>query len=148
MRPEARPLLAVVAAFVMVVSVAGAFVVLLGASGPTLPIPAGTAFTGNETLPWASHFTVGASGGVLGGAWTAYGVRGGVDLVLVNGTVAKPWPPPGPPPECPAMPFWPVYNGTLDRVLSPGPYTVYWDTGDCGVPTEILVTQTVQVLPA
>ena len=96
----------------------------------------------------AAHFTVGASGGVLGGAWTAYGVRGGVDLVLVNGTVAKPWPPPGPPPECPAMPFWPVYNGTLDRVLSPGPYTVYWDTGYCGVPTEILVTQTVQVLPA
>ncbi len=107
-------------------------------------MPAGTVFTANETQQWAVHFTVGLSGGTLVGGWAAYHGDGVIVLLVVNGTVSKPWPPPLR--MCPHLHSWYEYNGSVDLTLSAGAYTAYWSTGYCSYAQEIDVTQTLQVV--
>ncbi len=146
MKPEDRALLAAVIA-VTVLATAGAayFLVFAGNVPVTLPVPAGTAFSANVTEHWAAHFTVGSTGGSVVGAWTAYRGFGAIRLIVVNGTVSKPWPPPVY--YCPLLYAWEQSNGTADTPLGPGSYTAYWSTGYCSSASEIVVTRTIQVVP-
>ncbi len=147
MKPEDKALLLIVLAVVVVATAGTAYVFVLAASSsPTLPVAAGTVFTANLTEHWAAHFTVGPSGGRLVGAWTAYQGAGLIGLIVVNGTVSKPWPPPVA--FCPAMMAWAQQNGSIDRSLASGPYTIYWSTGYCSTAMRIEVTQTLQVVGA
>jgi len=151
-KSESRALLtAVVAtatAIAVFVAAVGAYVLVSGRAPPTsLPVDAGTVFTANGMDTWAAHFTVGPTGGTLVGGWTAYDGIGWVDLVLMNGTVPKPAPPSGPI-NCPLLRSWSWSNGSVDRALTAGPYTVYWSTGVCSSARQIDVTQTIQVIPA
>ncbi len=146
MKPENRAFVNVLVAVAVVVGFAGAYLLLSPtALAASLPVPAGTVFTSNDTVHWVAHFAVGPAGGRLVGAWTAYDGSGFVGLVVGNGTVAKP-PPPGPVVECPLLLAWAETNGTVDRVLAPGPYTVYWGSGVCSYAASIDVTQTLQVV--
>ncbi len=110
----------------------------------TLPIPAGATITDAEQGTWVAHFTVGPGGGVLVGAWTAYGVSGDIGPVIVNGTVSKPQPPPGLY-NCPLEMYQPQANGSLDMPLPSGPHTMYWSPF-CTYARSIVVTQTIQVV--
>ena len=146
MNPENRALLAVLVAVAVVTSAVGAYLLLASAAPPTtLPVPAGTDFSSAQAANWTAHVAVGASGGMLTGAWTAYDGSGFIRLEVVNGTVSKP-------PNvylCPLLiPSWTQQNGTVDVARAPGPYTVFWTTGYCSSATSIVVTQTIQVLPA
>ena len=147
MKPENRALLTVVLAIVLVTSVIGAYLLLTPSAPPnSLPILAGTAFTANESVGWVAHFTVGAAGGTLVGAWTAYDGSGFLGLDVVNGTVSKS-------PNvflCPRIIVfrWAERNGTVDVSLVPGPYTVYWTAGYCASAQQIVVTQTIEVVPS
>ncbi len=146
MKPENRAVWATGLVVVVVIAVVGAFLLTTSATPPTtLPILAGTAFNANESLDWVAHFTVGPSGGTLTGAWTAYQGWGFVSLILVNGTVSKP---PVNVYMCPLLHSWAESNGSIDRALLPGPYTVYWDQGFCAGASQIVVTQTIQVVPS
>lgn len=75
MKPEnrARAPFAIGFAVVLALAVIGAYVFstspLLASS---LPIPAGTLFTGSETSDWVAHFDVPSVGGRVVGAWTAF----------------------------------------------------------------------------
>lgn len=147
MKPEDRALVIFLAAVVGVAAAGGLyFLVLAGAVPGTLPIPGGATFTANQTEHWAAHFAVGPLGGRVVGAWTAYTGSGFIALVVVNGTVSKPWPPP--PIACPLLYSWEQRNGTIDVAVGPGPYTVYWSTGHCASAQRIVVTQPIQVIPA
>lgn len=116
------------------------------ASIVTLPIPAGTTLTQSQISTWVAHFTVGPGGGRLVGTWTAYDGMGDIGPFLLNGTVPKPQPAPGIY-NCPLEISWSQTNGTLDRPLAPGPYSLYW-APLCTSAREIVVTQTVRVVPA
>lgn len=144
MKPENRALANLLVA-VLVVSGFGVAYVMLSSSAPatTLPIPVGTTFTANATEHWAAHLTVGFGGARLVGAWTAYNGSGFVALAIVNGTVDKPWPPP--PLLCPLLLAWSELNGSVDRSLTSGPYTIYWTTGFCSSAQQIVVTQPIQL---
>jgi len=145
MKPEDRALLIVLVAVVVAAAGGAAYFLLAAGSVPqSLPIPAGTTFTANESEQWVAHFTVGAAGGRLVGGWTAYDGSGGIYLVVVNGTVSKPWPPP--PLMCPLILSWGEINGTIDLPVGPGPHTAYWSTGYCSAASRIVVTRTIQVL--
>ncbi len=144
MRPENRALVNLTVAVAVIVGFVGGYLVLSPyALGSSLPIPAGTVFSQNDTEHWVAHFTVGPGGGRLTGAWTAYDVSGFVSLVVVNGTVDKPWPPPAI--ACPLLVVWQEMNGTIDRALAPGSYTIYWSTGFCSTASQIRVTQAIQI---
>ncbi len=132
----------VVAVAVVVAFVGGYLLLLPAALATSLPVPAGTVFTSNDTGHWALHFTVGASGGRLVGAWTAYNGYGYVGLVVANGTVAKP---PQLAVMCPLLYAWTQSNGSVDRVLAPGPYTIYWSAGFCASAQRIVVTQSIHL---
>jgi hypothetical protein len=143
---ENRALLTVALAIVVVTSVVGAYLLLTPSAPPdSLPVLAGTAFTANESLHWVAHFTVGAAGGALVGAWTAYDGSGFLGLDVVNGTVSKP-------PDvflCPLILIhWSERNGTVNVPVAPGPHTVYWTAGYCSSAQQIVVTQTIEVVPA
>ncbi len=112
----------------------------------TLPIPAGAEITRDQATLWVAHFWVGAGGGRLVGAWTAYDGAGNIGPAVVNGTVAKPQPPPGLY-MCPLMIHWDQANGTLDDRLAPGAYTMYWYTF-CSYVSRIVVVQTFEVVAA
>ncbi len=145
MKPEDRALVLLVIAAVAVATVGGAYILLAGGPVPeTLPIPAGTTFTANETDHWVATFAAGPLGGRLEGAWTAYTGSGFITLVVVNGTVSKPWPPPVL--FCPLLLAWEQMNGTVDVAVGPGPHTVYWSTGSCSFAREIVVTQPIQLV--
>lgn len=146
MKPENRALLTVVLAIVVVTSVIGAYLVLTPFAPPnSLPVLAGTAFTASDSMDWVAHVAVGPTGGTLVGAWTAYNGSGFLGLDVVNGTVPKP-------PNvllCPRIVLrWAERNGTVDVSLAPGPYTVYWTAGYCASAQQILVTQTIEVVPS
>ena len=144
MKPEDRALLIAVAAVVALAAGGGASILAFSRGLPeSLPVPGGTVFSANATEHWAAHFTVGASGVRLVGAWTAFDGIGPIVLLVVNGTVSKPYPPPLL--HCPLLFHWSVYNGTVDRALEAGTYTVYWNTGFCAYAAEIHVTQTIQL---
>ncbi len=146
MKPEDKALLLIVLAVVVVATAGTAYVFVFAGSLPqSLPVPAGTVFTGNNTQQWAVHFTVGPAGGSFMGGWTAYHGFGAIVLIVVNGTVSKPWPPPLR--MCPQLFSWYEYNGSIDQTLSAGAYTVYWSTGYCSNANEIDVTQTIQLNP-
>ncbi len=147
MQPGHRGLLTAIGVVVVVGAMVSAVLLWSVVSAwTTLPIPAGTTITDAQTGTWVAHFTVGPGGGVLVGAWTAYTVSGDIGPVIVNGTVSKPQPPPGIY-NCPMEMFQEQANGTLDRVLAPGPYTMYWSPL-CTSAREIVVTQTIQVTAA
>ncbi len=144
-RPENSALLAAAVSFVVVTAAVGAFLLLSPSVPPeSLPVAVGTEFTWNETDRWVAHFTTGPSGGTLVGAWAAYEGFGDVGPVVVNGTVPKPSPAPGIY-HCPALFRWAEINGTVNRPLAPGAYSVYWNTV-CAYATQIVVTQTIQVV--
>ena len=145
MKPENRALLAVFVTVAVVTAVAGAYL-LLAPAAPLdgLPVLAGMAFDANESLHWVAHFTVGPSGGTLTGAWTAYRGSGFLSLTVANGTVSKP---PVNVYMCPLLLAWTESNGTVNRALAPGPYTVYWNEGMCASASQIVVTQAIQVVP-
>lgn len=146
MKPENRAVWATGLVVVVVIAVVGAYLLTSSATPPTtLPILAGTSFNANESLHWVAHFTVGPSGGTLTGAWTAYQGLGFVSLIVVNGTVSKP---PVNLYTCPLLHSWAESNGSIDRPLPPGPYTTYWDQGFCAGASQIVVTQTIQVVPS
>lgn len=145
MKPEDKALLAVVLAMIVVATAGAAYFVFAEPPVPvTLPVPGGATFTSNATVHWAAHFTVGASGGRLVGAWTAYHGQGDLELIVANGTVPKPAP--GGIYECPALFLWNERNGTVHMLLGPGAYTIYWNTGSCASAAQIMVTQTIQVV--
>ncbi len=145
MKAENAALLAVVVSLVVVTAGMGAVLLLIPSAPPeSLPVAVGTEFTRNETFAWAAHFMVGPSGGTLVGAWVVYDGFGDVGPVVVNGTVPKPSPAPGVY-HCPALFHWAESNGTVNRPLAAGPYTVYWNTA-CAYATQIAVTQTIQVV--
>ncbi len=147
MKPENRALVNVVVA-VAIVTGFGVGYLLLSPSvlATSLPVPAGTTFTANETEHWAAHVTVGFGGARLVGSWTAYDGMGFIGLVVVNGTIDKPWPPPVL--FCPLLLAWQEQNGSIDQTLAPGPYTVYWSTGSCSSAQQIVVTQAIELEPA
>ena len=145
MKPEDRALVVAVLAIVLVVAPIGAVLLLTPPALPTsLPVPAGTAFTVSDSVNWTVHFRVPSAGGTLVGAWTAYDGLGAVGLIVVNGTVSRPFPPQI---LCQLLPRWAVQNGSVDRALAPGAYTVYWNTGYCAYASQIVVTQAIQILP-
>ncbi len=145
MKPEDRALVIFMAIVVGVAAAGGLYILVVGGSLPSgLPIPAGTTFTANETERWVATFTAGPLGGRLEGAWTAYTGSGFITLVVVNGTVSKPWPPPVL--FCPLLYAWDQMNGTIDVAVGPGPHTVYWSTGSCSSAQEIVVTQPIQLV--
>ncbi len=147
MKPEDRALVLLIVGVVVVATAGLLYVVVLAGNVPTnLPIPAGTVFTANETQHWVAHFTVGPLGGRLTGAWTAYSGSGFITLVVVNGTVDKPWPPP--PLMCPLLYSWTEQNGTVNDALGPGAYSVYWSTGYCSSVDRIVVTQPITLAPS
>ena len=146
MKPEDCVLLTLFVALAVIASVAGAYL-LLAAAAPrtTLPIRAGTDFSSAQATNWTAHVTVGASGGMLVGAWTAHDGSGLIRLDVVNGTVSKP-------PNvymCPVtVPQWSVQNGTVNVVIGPGPHTVFWTAGYCSSAESLVVTETIEVVPA
>ncbi len=143
MKPENRAVFAAGLVIVVVIAVVGAYLLTTSGAPPTtLPVLAGTSFNSNQSLTWVAHFTAGPAGGALTGAWTAYHGYGFLDLVVVNGTVSKP---PVNVYMCPLLRSWAETNGTVDRTLPPGPYTVYWNQGLCAGASQIVVTQTIQV---
>ena len=146
MRPENRALLVIFLAFAVVVTPVGAYLLLTSSVPPSsIPVPAGTTFTSAQALNWTAHFTVGAAGGTLVGAWTAYNGSGFLILVVVNGTVSRP----SGPVVCPLVVYvWQERNGTVDVPLAPGPYTMYWSAGYCSSAQSIVVTRTIQLAPA
>lgn len=144
MKPENRLLVNAVVAVLVVTGFVGGYLLLApGAIATALPIPAGTTFTSNDTMHWVVHFTVGAGGGRLVGAWTAYNGAGYIGLVVANGTVSKP-------PQlaviCPVPVAWEQSNGSVDRALAPGNYTIYWSTGFCSFAARIVVTRAIEVV--
>ncbi len=145
MKPENRLVVSAVVAVIVVTGLVGGYLLLApGALATSLPVPAGTTFTSNDTMHWVVHFTVGPSGGRLVGAWTAYRGTGYVGLVVTNGTITKPPPPTGVI-ECPLLLSWSEMNGSIDQALAPGPYTIYWSTGYCSYAAEIDLTQPIQL---
>lgn len=145
MKAEDRALLFIVVALVAVAAGGAAYVFWIpGHPAELLPVPSGTVFSLNETEHWAAHFVVGPAGGRLLGSWTAYDGYGLITLVVVNGTVEKPWPPPVL--FCPRLRNWAQYNGTVNVSLMAGSYTAYWSTGSCSSAAEIVVTQPIQVI--
>ncbi len=146
MKPENRLVVSAFVAVLVVTGFVGGYLLLApGALANSLPIPAGTTFTSNDTMHWVLHFTVGPGGGHLVGAWTAYDGEGYVGLVVANGTVSKP-------PQlaviCPLPVAWQESNGSVDRALAPGAYTMYWSTGFCSSAARIVVTRAIQVVAA
>ncbi|HEX9341920.1 MAG TPA: hypothetical protein VF992_12245 [Thermoplasmata archaeon] len=89
MKAEDRALSVVVPVFVVVV--AGAYALSVHAA---LLVPAERVFSETEARTWVLHFTVSAAGAHVVGAWTAFDGYGWIGLVVLNGTVEKPWPPP------------------------------------------------------
>lgn len=145
MKPEDRAIVIFLAVVVGVASAGGLYFILVAGNLPTtLPIPAGTTFTLNQTESWVAHFTAGPLGGRLEGAWTAYTGSGFITLVVVNGTASKPWPPPLV--TCPLFYSWGQFNGSIDVVVGPGAHTIYWSTGYCSSAQEIVVTQSIQII--
>ena len=146
MKLEDRALLLIVVAAIVVATAGAAYFLVVAGSLPgTLPVPAGTRFTANASEQWVAHFTVAANGSRIVGAWTAYSGTGWITLIVVNGTVSKPWPPPVR--MCPLLLSWPEYNGSIDEPLGAGPHTAYWNTGYCASAAQIVVTQTIQLAP-
>ncbi len=78
------------------------------------------------------------------GGWTEYDGIGPVPLNVVNGIVSKPSPPSGVY-MCPLEVRFAQANGSVNRSLAPGPYTIYWGTF-CTNANEIVVTQTIEVV--
>ena len=89
MRPENRALLVVLVGVLVVVAIAGA-TIFLTALPTSLPIPAGTTFTGNSVQTWLVHFNVSAMDVRLTGAWSAFDGFGAPALVVVSGSVGRP----------------------------------------------------------
>ena len=143
-RPENLALLTMVLAVVVVSSVVGANLLVTPSTPPTsLPIHPGTLFSANASATWVAHFTTGAAGGTLVGAWTAYNGSGFLSLEVVYGTVSKP-------PNvylCPliAIFHWQERNGTVDIPVGPGPHTMFWTAGYCSSAQEIVVTETIDL---
>ncbi len=150
MEPERQAILGVVFAWLVAVAMIGTFVLLRPPPPPppaeALPVPVGSVFTANATETWVAHFTVGAAGAVLSGAWTAYNGYGQITLVIENATVSKPPPPVGPI-NCPNYVQWNEQAGYLNTFLPAGPYTVYWGTV-CAGAAQIVVTQAIQLSPS
>ncbi len=144
MKPENRLLVTAAVGVLVVTAFVGGYLLLGPAALATsLPIPAGTTFTSNDTIRWTAHFSVGAGGSRLVGAWTAYNGAGYVGLIVANGTISKP---PQPAVICPVLVAWQESNGSVDRALGPGSYTMYWSTGYCSFAARIVVTQAIQLL--
>ncbi len=146
MRSENRYALAAAVAVLVVTAVVGASLAFTPAAPRNwLPMTAGNTFTASESADWVAHFSVGPMGGTLVGAWTAYNGSGLVTLAVANGTVFKP-------PDqmvCPlVVSRWPQQKGTVNVPLKPGPYSVYWTAGFCSSAQRILVTRSIEVLPA
>ena len=138
MKAENRALSVVVLAFVVVV--AGAYAL----SVPTaLLVPAGRVFSETEAQTWVLHFTVSGAGAHVVGAWTAFDGYGWIGLVVLNGTVEKPWPPPLL--FCPLEYAWTRFNGTIDVPVTAGPHTIYWTIGYCSDASRIVVTEPIFV---
>ncbi len=138
MTTENRALSVAILAFVLVV--AGAYAMSI----PTpLLVPAGRAFSENEAQTWVLHFTVSGAGAHVVGAWTAFDGYGWIGLVVLNGTVEKPWPPPVL--FCPLEYAWTRFNGTLDVPVTAGPHTMYWTTGYCSGASKIVVTEPIVI---
>lgn len=151
MKPEDRVLLIALVVVVVVAAGGAAYFLLLSGSLPqTLPVAAGTAFSSNESREWVVHFTVGATGGRLVGGWTAYNGFGLIRLDVANGTVSKDY---GSllrlcqPLSAWTQANWTQANGTVDTVLVPGAYTLYWTAGLCSSANEIVVTRAIRVVP-
>ncbi len=140
MKSENRALAVILVAVTVVVAVGGALI-FLTAFPTTLPIPAGTTFTGNVTQTWLVHFNVSAANARLVGAWTAYDGFGYPALAVVDGTVGRP---PDYLYRCPALPRWTQTNGSLDLSVAPGPHTLYW--GGCFAASRVVITETVQLV--
>ncbi len=143
MRPQNIAVLTILLAVVVATSVVGAYILLSPATLPaSLPIPAGTVFSANESAVWVAHFTAGPAGGVLRGAWTAYNGWGFIGLAVVNGTVSKP-------PSVAVCPLvviaWKEWNGTVDLPVDAGPHTMFWTAGNCSSAQEIVVTQAIRL---
>ena len=146
MKRENRALLVLVLAAVVVVAAGGAFIWLANPPLPTtLPIPAGTTFSRNESVTWLAHFNVSGSGAHVVGSWEAFDGYGFVTFVVVNGTTDKP--PPWLYRMCPALMSWPTQNGTVDESVGPGAHTAYWSAGFCAGASRIVVTSTIMLAP-
>jgi len=141
MKAENRALAVAVLTFVLVVAGAAAYVL----SVPTvLVVPAGRVFSESEAQTWARHFTVSGAGAHVVGAWTAFDGYGWPGLVVLNGTVEKPWPPPIL--FCPLEHSWTRFNGSIDVPVTTGPHTVYWTTGYCSDASKIVVTEPILIV--
>ncbi len=144
MQSKTRLPVAIILACVAVVVVAGVGMYLIVTVPPSaLPIRAGTVFMGTNLYEWVGHFTAPASGGRLVGAWdasnaTSASVR--ATLGVASGTVIHP----PIPPTCPAQTGPVLVNNTVDQVLSPGPYTLFWVS--CDAVATITITQTVELV--
>lgn len=146
MNRENRALLVLALATVVVVATGGTFIWLANPPLPTtLPIPAGTTFSRNESVTWVAHFNVSGSGAHVVGSWEAYDGFGFVTLIVVNGTTDKP--PPWFNRLCPLLMSWPTQNGTVDESVGPGPYTLYWNAGYCAAASRVVVTSTITLAP-
>jgi hypothetical protein len=142
MQPENRALAVVVLAIVVVAAVGGAYFLAVAPVPPvSLPIPAGTTFSLNDTLYWAVYFNVSTPDSRLVGAWTAFKGAGDLRLVVANGSVAPPGPYFG---HCNPISFWSVSNGTIDLPVAVGPHTLIWDTF-CAGASRIVVTEEIQL---
>src|SRR6266566_5191348 len=76
-----------------------------------LVVAAGRVFSESEAQTWVRHFTVSGAGAHVVGAWTAFDGYGWPGLVVLNGTVEKPWPPPVM--FCPLEHSWTRFNGSI-----------------------------------
>lgn len=140
MRPENRALLVVLVAILVVVSIGGA-VILLTELPTTLPIPAGTTFTGNSVQTWLVHFNVSAMDSRLVGAWTAFDGYGVPALVVVSGTVGRP---PDTAYRCPLLQNWTQRSGSVNISVDPGAHTLYWS--GCFAASRVVITEGVRLL--
>lgn len=140
MRPDNRAVLVVLVAVLVVVAIAGA-AIFLTALPTSLPIPAGTTFTGNSVQTWLVHFNVSAMDVRLTGAWSAFDGFGAPALVIVAGTVGRP---PDVAYRCPALGNWTQRDGSINESVDPGPHTLYWS--GCFAASRVVITDTVRLV--
>lgn len=132
-----RRVAAIGLAIVLLVTVAAAYLVIVWG---TLPIPAGTVFVRSDVESWVLHFDVPGQGSRLVGAWTGYDGFGFDGLVVVNGTVDRPFDFMF---RCPAGHSWSEYNGSVNVWVDPGPHTLYW--GNCFWASRLVITEAVRL---
>jgi hypothetical protein len=144
MEPENKALALVVlgVAVVLVIGAVGVHYFATPLILPSsLPIPAGTVFSGNATETWTAHFNVSVFGSRVVGTWTAFDGIGFPYLVVVNGTVAKPS---GVFYSCALARYWSQSNGTVDTPVGLGAHTIYW--APCFGASRIVVTERIQAV--